>query len=387
MGSNPTDSSARRLANLVTGPDRREFVKLAVGGALGASALLSSAGRASASGIDYTWSPGIKFSSNDESAEPTDDQLLFLTQIGVEYVNVDTNRDQRTLDWFLKIKKRYGDAGIKVWTIGEVQCIPEIVLNLPGRDEKIEMYKEYLRNLSKAGLYYTTYVHSGNGIWHSGRETIRGAAARSVDMSNPNLYGEWDGIKYHPPLTNGRVYSEKEIWDNYTYFIKQVAPVAEEVGVRIGIHPEDPPVPMLGGVPRCIFTSFEGYKKALEIANSPNVGIVLCCGTWLEGGRTMMGKDPVEMIEYFGPEKIWQIHFRNVSAPLPHFVETIVDNGYYDLYKVAKALVAANFDGNVMWDHTPQVVGGRYSECAYGFAYMKALFHAAQFEKQAQARA
>ena len=377
-----TDSNVRDLTNPITGPDRREFVKLAVGGALGASALLSSARKASA--IEWTWGPGIKFSSNDEPAEPTDDQLLFLQQIGVEYVNVDTKPEQRTLEWFQKIVKRYGDAGIKVWTIGEVQCIPEIVLNLPGRDEKIAMYKDYLRNLSKAGLYYTTYVHSGNGIWHSGRETIRGATARAFDMANPNTYGSWDGIRYSLPLTNGRVFTEKEIWDNYTYFIKQVAPVAEEVGVRIGIHPEDPPVPVLGGVPRCIFTSFEGYKRALEIANSRNVGIVLCCGTWLEGGKTRMGKDPVEMIRYFGPERIWQIHFRNVSAPLPHFVETFVDNGYYDLYKVAKALADVNFDGNVMWDHTPQVVGGRYPECAYGFAYMKALFHAAQFEKQAQ---
>ncbi len=385
MGTNPTDASVRELTNSITGPDRREFMKLAVGGALGASALLSSARTASA--IEYTNAPGIKFSSNDEPSTPTDDQLLFLTQIGVKYVNVDTKPEERTLEGFLKIKKRYAEAGIAVWTIGEVQIIPEIVLNLPGRDQKIEEYKQYLRNLSKAGLYYTTYVHSGNGIWHSGRETIRGAEARAFDMASPNIYGEWDGIKYRPPLSNGRVFTEKEIWDNYTYFVRQVAPVAEEVGVRIGIHPEDPPVPMLAGVPRCIFTSFEGYKKALEIANSPNVGICLCCGTWLEGGRTLMGKDPVEMIRYFGPEKIWQIHFRNISAPLPHFVETFIDNGYYDMYKVAKALVEVNFDGNVMWDHTPKMVGGRYAETAYGFAYMKALFHAAQDEAHAKVKA
>jgi mannonate dehydratase len=382
MGTNSTDST---VPNPTTSPDRREFVKLAAGGILGASALLSTASTASAT--RYTNEPGIKFGSNDESPTPTDDYLLFLTQIGCKYVNVDTKPDQRTAEWFLKIKKRYGDAGIAVWTIGEVQIIPEIVLNLPGRDQKIEEYKQYLRNLSNAGLYYTTYVHSGNGIWHSGRETIRGATARAFDMANPNTYGSWDGIRYSLPLTNGRVFTEKEIWDNYTYFIKQVAPVAEEVGVRIGIHPEDPPVPVLGGVPRCIFTSFEGYKRALEIANSPNVGISLCCGTWLEGGTSITGKDPVEMIRYFGPEKIWQIHFRNVSAPLPHFVETFIDNGYYDMYKVAKALVEVNFDGNVMWDHTPRMVGGRYAECAYGFAYMKGLFQAAQAEAQLKVKA
>ena len=76
----------------------------------------------------------------------------------------------------------------------------------------------------------------------------------------------------------------------------------------------------------------------MEIANSPNVGICLCCGTWLEGGKQLTGKDPEEMIRYFGAQKIWKIHFRNVSAPLPHFVETFMDNGYYDMWKIMKAL-------------------------------------------------
>ena len=73
-----------------------------------------------------------------------------------------------------------------------------------------------------------------------------------------------------------------------TYFIRQVVPVAEELGMRIGIHPDDPPVPELGGVPRCIFGNFDGYARALEIANSPNIGICLCAGTWREGGQQMV---------------------------------------------------------------------------------------------------
>ena len=176
------------------------------------------------------------------------------------------------------------------------------------------------------------------------------------------------------------MFTKEEIWENYTYFIKQVAPVAEEAGVRIGIHPDDPPVPVLAGVPRCIFSNFEGYKRALEIANSPNVGICLCCGTWLEGGKKLTGKDPEEMIRYFGAKKIWKIHFRNVSAPLPHFVETFMDNGYYDMCKIMKALRDVNFDGIVILDHSPTMVGGNYAQTAYGFAYMKALLNRANAE-------
>ena len=79
-------------------------------------------------------------------------------------------------------------------------------------------------------------------------------------MASPNKQGVWDGMICKEPLSHGREFSKEEIWENYTYFIKQVAPVAEEAGVRIGIHPDDPPVPVLAGVPRCIFGNFDGYK-------------------------------------------------------------------------------------------------------------------------------
>ncbi|MGC1463740.1 MAG: mannonate dehydratase [Terracidiphilus sp.] len=360
-------------------PDRREFVKLAVGGALSGAALLSSTAPASAT--VHKSAPGIKLCAQS-SAKPTDDELLFLKQIGAEYVSVASSPDLRTAEGFLQIKQRYADAGITVWNIGNsnVHNMPEVTLNLPGRDQKIEDYKQYLRNLGQAGIYYTTYAHMGNGIWSSGRATIRGASAREFDMASPDKVGVWGDQKFYEPLSHGRKFSTDEIWDNYTYFIRQVAPVAEENSVRIGIHPDDPPEPELAGVPRCIFASYEGYKRAMEIANSPNVGICLCCGCWNEGGPALMHKDPAEMIRTFGAEKIWKIHFRNVSAPLPHFVETFMDNGYYDMSNIMAALVEVKFDGIVILDHTPAVVGGHYPEQAYGFAYMKALMNRALAE-------
>jgi hypothetical protein len=94
--------------------------------------------------------------------------------------------------------------------------------------------------------------------------------------------------------------------------------------------------------------NFEGYKRAIEIANRPNVGVCLCCGSWLEGG-TMTGADPVQMIKYFGGiKKLFKIHFRNVSAPLPHFTETLID-----MSNVMQALVDVDFNGIVIPDHIP----------------------------------
>ena len=350
---------------------RREFAKTLAG-----AAVLSSmrAGRATV----HPNPPGIKIATS-APANPTDDDLLFFQQVGVEYVSLPASPDSNA-ESFTKMRERYESGGIKVYNIGSgvgpsgsLHNMPEVTLNLPGRDQKIEEYKQYLRYLGKAGIHYTTYAHMGNGIWTSGRATIRGSAARELDLSSPNRRGNWAGKSYtDEPYSHGRAFTKEEIWDNYTYFIKQVAPVAEEAGVRIGIHPDDPPAPVLGGVPRCIFGNFEGYKRAMEIANSPNVGICLCCGTWLEGGKELTGKDPEEMIRYFGAAKIWKIHFRNVSAPLPHFVETFMDNGYYDMYKIMKALRDVNYDGIVIPDHVPAMVGQR-SGLAYSIAYMRAL--------------
>jgi len=356
---------------------RREFGRWALG-TLGAAALAPKD-----AAVVQNLAPGIKLCVQS-SPNPSDEQLLFLKQLGAEYVSVGSTPDMRTSEGFMQIKKRYADAGITVWNIGNssVHNMPEVTLGLPGRNEKIDEYKQYLRNLGKAGIYYTTYAHMGNGIWTSGRAMVRGASAREFNQESPDARGNWSGKTFAGPLSHGREFTKEEIWKNYIHFIKQVAPVAEEAGVRIGIHPDDPPVPVLAGVPRCIFGNFEGYRRAMEIANSPNVGICLCCGTWLEGGKRLTGKDPEEMIRYFGASKIWKIHFRNVSVPLPHFVETFMDNGYYDMWKIMKALRDVNYDGIVILDHSPQMVGGNFTETAYGFAYMKALLNRANAEAE-----
>lgn len=207
--------------------------------------------------------------------------------------------------------------------------------------------------------------------------------ARGFDLARAEA-GHWAGTVYKMPLTHGRVYSEDEIWDNYTYFIKQVVPVAEDAGVRIGIHPDDPPVPELGGVPRPIFSSFEGYKRALEIADSPNVGICLCVGCWLEGGP-QMGKDVLETIRYFGKlGKLFKVHLRNVDRPLPHFVETFLDDGYMDLYRVIKVLREVNFDGVLIPDHIPAMDENPRVGTAFSIGYMKALVERANAESGGQ---
>ena len=325
--------------------------------------------------------PGIKIAVQI-TPEPTEDDLAFIQQMGVGYVVLWTDAKKSSCEYYASRRKLFEDHGLKVYGFGnsDVHNQDAIVLGLENRDAKIEEYKQHLRNLGKVGIPYTTYAHMANGIWSTEREATRGGApARAFNLEKAET-GHWHGRQYDMPLTHGRTYSEEEIWDNFAYFIKQVAPVAEEAGVKIGIHPDDPPVPELGGIPRCIFGNFEGYRRAIEMANSPNVGLCLCVGCWLEGGA-WMGKDVFETIKYFGEQKkLFKIHFRNVSQPLPYFVETFLDDGYMDMYKVMRALREVNFDGVAIADHIPLMAKDHKVSTAFSIGYMKALLERANAE-------
>src|SRR5438270_8693419 len=185
--------------------NRREFGKVTLAAMLAASAEATT----------HAVQPGIKLCAQGP-AKPTDEFLQFLNQIGAEHISVASSPDLRTAEGFQQIKKRYGDAGINVWNIGNtsVHNMPEVTLNLPGRDKKIEEYKQYLRNLGKTGIYYTTYAHMGNGIWSSGRSSIRGSSGREFDMASPDKAGSWDGKTWKEPLSHGREFTKEEIWEN-----------------------------------------------------------------------------------------------------------------------------------------------------------------------------
>jgi mannonate dehydratase len=274
--------------------------------------------------------------------------------------------------------RRFAVQGLKIYRLANDSChnMQQVTLNLPGRDAKIEEYLAYIRLLGKAGIHYATYAHMGNGIWSSEREQTRGGAtARALRLDT--AVGRWAGQTWRPPLSHGRRYTEEELWDNYTFFIRKVVPVAEEAGVYIGIHPDDPPVYDLGGIPRCIFGNFAGYTRALEVAASPNIGVCLCVGSWIEGGEGT-GKHVLDAIRHFASQKkLFKIHFRNVSAPLPEgFVETFPDDGYVDMSQVMRTLHESGYTGAVISDHLPNMVGGRRSAEAFALGYMRGLIQA-----------
>jgi mannonate dehydratase len=324
--------------------------------------------------------PGIQLGTQ-LPATASEDDMRFARQLGVEWVMTGLRPEESTLENYQTLIRRFAASGLKIYRLANDSChnMEEVTLNLPGRDAKIAAYLNYIRLLGKCGIHYSTYAHMGNGIWSSPQreETRGGADARALRLNT--AVGRWGGKTWQQPLSHGRRYTEEELWDNYRYFIRQVVPVAEEAGVYIGIHPDDPTGFEVGGVPRCIFGNFAGYVRALEIANSPNIGVCLCVGSWIEGGERT-GKHVVETIKHFAAQKkLFKIHFRNVTAPLPEgFVETFPDDGYVDMSKVMQALHESGYTGAVISDHLPNMVGGRRSAEAFALGYMRGLIQAAQ---------
>jgi len=301
------------------------------------------------------------------SPEFSDEDIAFFQNHGIEYATIWTTTENCNYEYFHRTRERVESHGIRLLNIGnlDLHCDPTMVLGLPGFEKKIEQYQQYLRDLGRAGIHYTTYAHMANikmaPYYATGAATTRGLKTRLFDLN--------DAIRL--PDSHGRKYGEEEIWNTFTRFIRAVMPVAEQAGVRIGLHPDDPPVPVLGGVAR-IFRNADAYQRAIDIAGSDNFGLCFCIGTWAEGGPRM-GKDVYEMIRYFGPRgRIFKVHFRNVDGPLPRFKETLVDDGYIDMKKAAALLREHNVNAVLIPDHVP-AEGLRGPHTAYTIGYMRAV--------------
>ncbi|MBI3682865.1 MAG: mannonate dehydratase [Acidobacteria bacterium] len=343
--------------------NRRHLLRIGMGAA-GAGLLRYAAAQAQAP-------DGIKLGTFFTD-KPAENDLTMLRHAGVDAVSIWTSIENNTAEWMMATRKKLEANGVQVYNIGmiDLHCDPALVLGLPDAAAKTEQYKTYLTNLGRAGIRYTTYAHMSNiknqptpGFYQTSIAKTRGQAdTREFDLA----------VARKLPCSFDKQYKEDRIWASFTTFIRAVIPVAEKNKVRIGLHPDDPPVDSLGCVAR-VFRTFAAYERAFEIASSDNFGVCLCIGTWGEGGKQGFGKDPVEAVRAFGVKrKIFKVHFRNVSSPLPKFRETFVDNGYLDMYQVMKALREVNFDGIVIPDHVP---GGGYPAAnnTFTLGYMKAL--------------
>ena len=307
--------------------------------------------------------------------QPGADELLFLRQLGVTHCYTWLPDELANYDYLSRLVDQVSQTGLTLYNVGVMSLgkSPRIHLGTAGRDDDIARFAEFLRDLSRVGIHTTTFTWEPDRVWSSAPGSSRFAKARRVDLADLKARS----------LTHGRIYDIDELWQNFAYFMRAIIPVAEETGVRLALHPNDPPTDALGGIP-CLINSRERYDRAFAIAGSPALGMEFCTGCWLEGGDAF--GDMLAAIEhYLQAQRILIVHFRNVSAPLPAFTETFLDNGYFDMYQAMRALVAGGYDGTIILDHTPVFAGDYHlgAGTAYAIAYMRALIERAKDELSA----
>ena len=167
-----------------------------------------------------------------------------------------------------------------------------------------------------------------------------------------------------------------ELWKNYEYFIKAVIPYAERYGIRLALHPDDPPLEKLGNVSR-IMTSYENINKAINIVNSKNLGVTMCQATYL-----MMGENLYDVIPCLA-DKIFFVHFRNAVGNKYKFNETFHDNGDIDMADILRLYKKCGVDVPIRVDHVP-LMAGESREVAgytalgrlYAIGYLKGILEA-----------
>ena len=191
------------------------------------------------------------------SANISDADLLLLKQIGLRWAGVSfgTNED---LDQMRRTQQRFARFEIKIYAgLHFAYRNLKIQLGQPGRDQYIQQYQTFLRNLGKLGIPVSSYDFHPANTYTTARVQRRGYFAREFNLKDFREKIEKQRFD--------REYSAEEIWENYTYFIKAVLPVAEQSDVRLSLHPDDPPVAKMNGVAK-LFTHYKGYKRAEQIA-------------------------------------------------------------------------------------------------------------------------
>ena len=176
------------------------------------------------------------------------------------------------------------------------------------------------------------------------------------------------------PESHQGTIGDDEMWENLAYFLKAAVPAAEEAGVKVALHPDDPPVPSIGGVAR-IIRSPEAYRRVLEMAPDPCHGIAFCQGCFAE-----MGADVPAEIRYFGSRnRIFFVDFRNIRGTPERFSETFPDEGDVDMAEAMRAYKEVGFDGPLCPDHTVRIDGDSswgHRYWAYAVGHLKGLAQA-----------
>ncbi len=306
----------------------------------------------------------------------SEEEQAVCAQLGVKYAITKAAPELTGLDApdnyeaLKTIKERFDAKGITLYGLeGDEFDMSRIKLGLEGRDEDIERYKNMVRNMGKLGLKLLCYNFMAGIGWFRSSVTLkeRGNAITC-------------GYKRTPEDEKPFIITPEQVYENYKYFLERVLPVAEEAGVKLGLHPDDPPVRNLKGYGRFL-CSADDYRKVLSLSNSKYHGVTFCQATF-----NMMGEQVYSLMEEWG-ERIFFLHIRDAKGNAQDFRETFHDNGPTDMVKMLSSAAKYCPECVVRPDHTPTMAGEGDTNTGYtlkgnifAIGYIRGICEAAKLD-------
>lgn len=319
-------------------------------------------------------------------------KMIQSKQMGVDYAVIGCSGDmlgksgaasQSEQPWdympMLRMVNRYRENGIQPLVVEGPPPLDRVKLGLPGREEELETLASFLGTMKALGLQVLCYNWMPVISWF---RTSNSARTRGGALATEFNY---DHIRDAPLTWAGQV-SEERLWENLEWFLTRIVPEAEKAGVKLALHPDDPPVSPIRGISR-ILTSQDAFQRVIDMVPSTVNGITLCQGSF----RAQGGTDVLEVIDRFVPQgKVFFVHFRDIEGQREHFKEVFHDDGPTDMYACMKRYFQLGYDGPIRPDHVPTIEGDVHDHPGYtmfgnlyAVGYMKGLLEAAQKETSA----
>jgi len=265
-----------------------------------------------------------------------------------------------TIEEMVAIRQEIREAGLHLAAIENLDPAiwHDVLLDGPRRVEQMEYVKTTIRRMGEAGIPVLGYNFSIAGVcgrvsgpWGRGVAVTVGMDGPVEEVPIPR--GSVWNMVYDPDAEAGYVDSitHEELWRRLEAFLAEVIPVAEAAGVRLALHPDDPPMPTMRQQPRLVYQPGM-YQRVIDLAPSANNALELCVGTLAE----MTEGDIYEAVDRYSKQgKIAYIHLRNVRGKVPYYRETFIDEGDVDMARILTILDRNGFDGVVIPDHAPQM--------------------------------
>jgi mannonate dehydratase len=282
-----------------------------------------------------------------------------------------------TVDELKSLRRDIESAGLELAAIENFDPAHwhDILLDGPRKREHYENIKTIVRRVGEAGIPIIGYNFSIAGVCGRVKAPFARGGALSVGMDGPfdtpmprgmawNMIYESDPVAgIEPPVTHD------VLWQRLSEFLDEILPIAEEAGVTLAAHPDDPPMPTMRGQPRLVYQPAM-YQRLLDLHPSRASALEFCIGTLAE---MIEGNVYDATAQYCGQGKLAYVHFRNIRGKVPHYGETFVDDGDIDMLRVLQILKANDFRGVLIPDHTPQMICGApwHAGMAYALGYMR----------------